>query len=95
MHHPTDRIIHTTAFVTPVVEHWLEREPSEILVLMKLVNIRTRFLVFTVLLSLFLFCLFACFCIVYLFLFIFCVFLLGFFCLLLFVCLFVVVFSFF
>ena len=24
--HPTDRIIHTTAFVTPVVEHWLERE---------------------------------------------------------------------
>ena len=28
MHHPTDRIIHTTAFVTPVVEHWLERDPS-------------------------------------------------------------------
>ena len=26
MHHSTDRIIHTTAFVTPVVEHWLERE---------------------------------------------------------------------
>ena len=26
MHHPTDRIIHTTAFVTSVVEHWLERE---------------------------------------------------------------------
>ena len=25
MHHPTDRIAHTTAFVTPVVEHWLER----------------------------------------------------------------------
>ena len=25
MHHPTDRIIHTTALVTPVVEHWLER----------------------------------------------------------------------
>ena len=24
MHHPTDRIAHTTAFVTPVVEHWLE-----------------------------------------------------------------------
>ena len=23
---PIDRIIHTTAFVTPVVEHWLERE---------------------------------------------------------------------
>ena len=26
MHHPADRITHTTAFVTPVVEHWLERE---------------------------------------------------------------------
>ena len=26
MDHPTDRIAHTTAFVTPVVEHWLERE---------------------------------------------------------------------
>ena len=26
MHHPTDRITHTTAFVTPVVEHWVERE---------------------------------------------------------------------
>ena len=25
MHHPTDRIAHTTALVTPVVEHWLER----------------------------------------------------------------------
>ena len=23
MHHPTDRITHTTTFVTPVVEHWL------------------------------------------------------------------------
>ena len=26
MHHPTDRITHTTAFVIPVVEHWLERQ---------------------------------------------------------------------
>ena len=25
MHHPTDRIAHTTAFVIQVVEHWLER----------------------------------------------------------------------
>ena len=32
MHHPTDRITHTTAFVTPVVEHWLEREIAEIVV---------------------------------------------------------------
>ena len=24
MHHPSDRITHTTAFVTPVMEHWLE-----------------------------------------------------------------------
>ena len=29
MHHPTDRITHTTAFVTPVVEHWLERAISK------------------------------------------------------------------
>ena len=28
MHHPTDRIAHTTAFVTPVVVHWLERGNS-------------------------------------------------------------------
>ena len=26
MYHPTDRIGHTMTFVTPVVEHWLERE---------------------------------------------------------------------
>ena len=25
MHHPTDRIAHTMAFVTPVMEHWLEK----------------------------------------------------------------------
>ena len=25
MYHPTDRLTHTTAFVIPVVEHWLER----------------------------------------------------------------------
>ena len=30
MHHPTDRIAHTTAFVTPVMEHWLEREIRQI-----------------------------------------------------------------
>ena len=29
MHHPTERIAHTTAFVTPVVEHWLEREIAQ------------------------------------------------------------------
>ena len=29
MHHPTDRITHTTAFVTPVVKHWLEREIAQ------------------------------------------------------------------
>ena len=29
MHHPTDRITHTTAFVTPVVEDWLEREVAQ------------------------------------------------------------------
>ena len=29
MHHPTDRITHTTAYVTPVMEHWLEREIAQ------------------------------------------------------------------
>ena len=29
MHYPTDRIVHTTAFVTPVVEHWLEQQIAE------------------------------------------------------------------
>ena len=29
IHHPTGRITHTTAFVTPVVEHWLEREIAQ------------------------------------------------------------------
>ena len=29
MHHPTDRIAHTTVFVTPVMEHWLEREIAQ------------------------------------------------------------------
>ena len=29
MHHPRDRITHTTAFVTPVGEHWLEREIAQ------------------------------------------------------------------
>ena len=29
MHHPTVRITHTTAFVTPVMEHWLEREIAQ------------------------------------------------------------------
>ena len=28
-HHPTDRMTHTTAFVIPVVEHWLEREIAQ------------------------------------------------------------------
>ena len=29
MHHPTDRITHTTAFVTQVVDHWLDREIAQ------------------------------------------------------------------
>ena len=40
MHHPTDRITHTTAFVTPVVEHWLERQASDII--MQLSNTRLK-----------------------------------------------------
>ena len=35
MHHPTDRIAHTTAFVTPVAEHWLEREIAQWVYYMK------------------------------------------------------------
>ena len=35
MHHPTDRITHTTAFVTPVVEHWLEQELAQWVCLVK------------------------------------------------------------
>ena len=30
MHHPTDKLAHTMAFVTPVVEHWLEQEIAEL-----------------------------------------------------------------
>ena len=29
MHHPTDRLAHTTVFVTPVNELWLEREIAQ------------------------------------------------------------------
>ena len=29
MHHPTDRITYSTVFVTPVMEHWLEREIAQ------------------------------------------------------------------
>ena len=29
MDHTTDRIAQSTAFVTPVVEHWLEREIAQ------------------------------------------------------------------
>ena len=29
MHRPTDRIGHNMAFVTPVAEHWLEREKAQ------------------------------------------------------------------
>ena len=32
MHHPTDRITHTTAFVTPVVEHWLSEVERSLMV---------------------------------------------------------------
>ena len=33
MHHPTDRITHATAFVTPAVGHWLEQEIIIIIVI--------------------------------------------------------------
>ena len=30
MHHPTYGIVHTTTFVTPVVEHWLDRVTAQL-----------------------------------------------------------------
>ena len=42
MHHPTDRIAHTTAFVTPVVEHWLEREIAQWVSLLEAKQLFTR-----------------------------------------------------
>ena len=38
MHHPIDMLGHTTAFVTPVVEHWLEREIAQWVHLMESEN---------------------------------------------------------
>ena len=41
MHHHTDRTVHTTAFGTPVGEHWLEREmgrPGEIVPMTQLIS---------------------------------------------------------
>ena len=38
MHHPTDRITHTMAFVTPVVEHWLEQEIAQWMLDMKFLH---------------------------------------------------------
>ena len=35
MHRPTERIAHATAFVTPDVEHWLEREIAQLVHPMK------------------------------------------------------------
>ena len=35
MHHLTDRIAHTTAFVIPVMEHWLEQETAQWVLPMK------------------------------------------------------------
>ena len=43
MHHPIDRIAHTTTFVTPVVEHWLEREIVQWVVCSLCLYIHIRF----------------------------------------------------
>ena len=40
MHFPIDRITHSTTFVTPVVEHWLERE---IVLLIRMCNFHICF----------------------------------------------------
>ena len=53
MHNPTDRIAHTTAFVIPVVEHWLEREIAQWVSYMKYIikintSIRVAYQVFEI-----------------------------------------------
>ena len=35
MHRLSDKIAHITAFVTPVVEHWVEREIAQLVLPMK------------------------------------------------------------
>ena len=45
MHHPTDRIAHTTAFVTPVVEHWQEREIAQSKFLMIIIIIKMMIII--------------------------------------------------
>ena len=42
MHHPTDRITHTTAFVTAVVEHWLDWEQETIFTCLYPIKVQTR-----------------------------------------------------
>ena len=42
MYHPTDRIAHTTAFATPVVEHWLERVEYKVTTITVGVNYREQ-----------------------------------------------------
>ena len=42
MHYPTDRIAHTTAFVTPVVEHWLFKKKVYLLLVVFVVIISLR-----------------------------------------------------
>ena len=44
MHHPTDRITHTMAFVMPDVEHWLEREIAEVRCPTDAQSVRDRYL---------------------------------------------------
>ena len=46
MHHPTDRIAHTTAFVTPVAVHWLEREIAFIYIYIYIYIIKPFFFFF-------------------------------------------------
>ena len=42
MHYPTDRIAHTTTFVTPIVEHWLEREIVLYMIMSHIYIVRTE-----------------------------------------------------
>ena len=69
MHHPTDRVIHTTAFVTPVVRDWLKREIAQwvhheglfVDIVIVFFGVGFCFVVFLVVLLLFVFCFGLCF----------------------------------
>ena len=49
MHHPIDRITYTTAFVTPVVGHWLERDDILYMAINKKITEEMQYITFRIL----------------------------------------------